>query len=107
MQCPCGTRVRVRIWAAIQGQAPAPTVRCTGCGNRWTAQALLDFAACQCVPPWAPCDPPDVWLDSEAVSIATGVSRATLYRWARSQHIRSDHGRFHLADVITRRENQA
>lgn len=76
----------------------AAPVECHRCGEQWTTDRLMLVAYS---------DPGlRVWLDPEAAAYATGVSSATLRRWAAAGIIVRDHGRYDLASIreaMTRR----
>ena len=67
-----------------------PEVTCRRCGQGTSPSMLMRMANSGDV---------DGWADAEAIEVATGISRATLDRWAKAGRIKREHGRFLLAEV--------
>lgn len=94
VNCPldeCGTPIRINI------TDPDEHVQCRGCGATWTAAMLLLHAVT---------GEAEAWVDAEAITAVTGISRPTLDRWARGGHIRRRHGLYVLGEVIAYRDTQ-
>lgn len=94
VECPadhddgiCGARIRV------SGLELTDVVYCPRCRSRWELHRLLLVAASD--------TEAGVWLPVDDVALLLGVSRRTLFRWAKAGHVQREHGLFELESVRT------
>lgn len=79
----CGHRLRIHI-------ADDSSQRCPRCGTTWDPAWLIHLAAHVDA---------DVWVDSEAAALASGIHASTLRRWAQAGKIRRERGLYELRSI--------
>lgn len=98
VHCPtegCRGTMRVDLGQRWVEHNVDPLVWCKMCGRSTSAGMLLRMAQSGELEGWA---------DADVMTLAYGVSRSTLDRWAQSGRIDRDHGRFRLDQVAAARD---
>ena len=93
----CGYRLHVRTWLPLEARddtgkrdlSIGEDVTCKRCGTTRTPAQLIHAA-----------DKESSWADAEAIAETYKVGERTLRRWAANGHIRRDHGRYNVGDVV-------
>lgn len=94
----CGYRLHVRTWLPLDARddngkrdwSIGEDVTCKRCGTTRSPEQLIHAAGKE-----------SAWADAEAIADWYGIGERTLRRWAANGHIRRDHGRYNIGDVVT------
>lgn len=95
----CGHRLSVRTWRPVDAheQTGRPDltigepVICPRCKAVRSPEQLIHAAGKD-----------TAWADAEAIADWYGIGERTLRRWASKGHVRRDHGRYNVGDVVER-----